>query len=951
MSAVFEASSGLSRAARAVWAKSPNSESAWLPLWRHMDDSAGVAGWLFDCWLAPSVVRRFAADFGGSVVDARAALVFLAGAHDVGKATPAFAVQHELLAQRMRDLGLYSRPKNELRREFVHHSLAGHHILADWLRSRNWERGAARSWGVVLGGHHGAPPDPDIEKNTPEVYPALYGTGIWKSVQVELLDWIAVRSGAAGRLDHWRDVRLSAGFQVLAMGLVIVSDWIASNEDLLPYLGEQLPEVAETPERISRALRDLRLPEPWRPTGVPEDVSELFASRFELPAGARPRPVQYATCDVVRDSSEPGLLIVEAPMGEGKTEAALAAAELLAEKWGAGGVFVALPTQATSDAMFDRVVDWLDAMGADGQRIGGAITLGHGKARFNRLFQGLVREGRMEVGQDEHGGAHRHAVTAHAWLSGRKKASLANFMVGTIDQLLFAGLKSRHLMLRHLGLAGKVVVLDEVHAYDAYMNSYLTRVLTWLGSYRVPVVALSATLPSERRKALVQAYRQGLRFGADGSKVALPEFPSSVDGDIGYPVLTWSDGTRVRTRPVQPSGRGVEIELQLFDGGVEDDLDIVTETLRDALDGGGCAVVIRNTVRRVLATAERLEQEFPGEVIVAHSRFITVDRMRSDRELLDRFGPPSRAMERPHRRIVVASQVIEQSLDADFDVLITDLAPIDLVLQRLGRLHRHQRGRDHNERPEKVRVARAFVTGVDLSGVEPELEPAASQHVYGAYPLLRAAAVLWPRFGSRITLPEDIPVLVQRGYGSEVIEPASWREVVDDARQRWQEKTRTREHKAKQFQIAEPVSPGKAIIGWLAANIGETDDGAQGQGQVRDGKPTLEAMLVIADASGNWRTPDWLPDGSGGRAVPRDEVPSDELARVLSSCGLRLPLEFSSEEAENAVWAVTPPAWEYSPLIYRIPVLVVGEDGWGELAGRRIRYTRKRGLEVFRDGA
>lgn len=931
-----------------MWAKSVNAEGEWLPLWRHMDDAASTAGWLFDRWLAPSVVRRLAAEFGGSLEEARTAVVFLAGAHDIGKATPAFAIQHDTLAQRMRDRGLYSPPSKRdlVDRRLVHHSLAGHHILIEWLTANGWHRGRARCWGVVLGGHHGVPPDPVTEKNSPEFYGECYGTHSWRDVQTELLERVAATTGAARFLQRWQNVMLSAGFQVLATGLVIVADWIASNEELLPYLRDDLPEVTDDPQRVARALGRLRLPEPWRPSDVPEQVGELFRTRFALPEEAQPRPVQHAACEVVTNMSEPGLVIVEAPMGEGKTEAALAASEIMASKWGAGGVFVALPTQATSDAMFARVVDWLDALGDEGQQVAGAITLGHGKARFNRLFRGLVRGSRMEVGRDDAGGGRRHAVAVHSWLSGRKKASLANFMVGTIDQLLFAGLKSRHLMLRHLGLAGKVVVLDEVHAYDAYMNSYLTRVLTWLGAYRVPVVALSATLPSDRRRALLEAYREGRRFGVDGKPVELPELPSTLDGDIGYPVLSWSEGAAVRTRAVEPSGRRTDVAVEILDGGVDDDLDAVVALLRNTLAEGGCAAVVRNTVRRVLATARRLEEEFPGEVTVAHSRFLIADRMRSDGALLDRFGSPSRATGRPGRHIVVASQVIEQSLDVDFDLLITDLAPIDLVLQRMGRLHRHQRGEGQNQRPERVRQARVFVTGVDLSGAVPEFELAAARHIYGEYALLRSAAVLLPRFGGEIALPEDIPALVQRAYGTEWIESYAWREASAEALARWREKTRLREARARDFQIAEPSKPGKAIVGWVSADVGDTDDEGQGQGQVRDGAPTLEAIVVCEDDAGRWRVPEWVSDGAGLR-VPREEIPSEELAQVLATCGLRLPLEFSNADAEEELWAATPPEWEYSPSLYRIPVLVIDENGRGELAGRRFRYTPALGLEVF----
>ncbi|MDR7301409.1 CRISPR-associated helicase Cas3' [Haloactinomyces albus] len=939
----------LSEAARSVWAKSFNEAGDWLPLWQHMDDSADIAGWLFDHWLAPGVVRLLAEEFAGDVTAARAAVTFLAGVHDLGKATPAFAVQNTVLAQRMRDQGLYMPPtKAELpERHLAHHTVAGHHLLIEWLLGKGWQKRSARAWGVVLGGHHGVPPDSAAE-NASRNHPELYGTGAWRTVQQELAERAAVRSGTSERLAEWENLKLSAGFQVLVTGLVIVSDWIASNEDLLPFSTGELPEVSENVERTSRALGELRLPAPWRPNGVPNDVAELFRARFRLPADAAPRPVQHAACEVAGTASEPGLVIIEAPMGEGKTEAALAASETMAARWGTGGVLVALPTQATSDAMFHRVVDWLDAMGAEDQQVGGAITLSHGKARFNRLFQGLVRAGRsIEVGCDEKQDRTPHAVVAHSWLSGRKKSQLANFTIGTIDQLLFAGLKSRHLMLRHLGLAGKVVILDEVHAYDAHMNSYLIKVLTWLGAYRVPVLALSATLPADRRRALLEAYRQGRKYGpGDGAGQDLAAIPADVDGNPGYPLLTWSEGPQVRTKVVEPSGRRTEVSIDVLGGSVEDDLDALTCLLRDALSEGGCAAVVRNTVRRVLDTASRLEQEFPGEVTVAHSRFMAADRMRKDSELLDRFGSPDRAVRRPERHIVVASQVIEQSLDVDFDLLVTDLAPADLVLQRMGRLHRHQRGTGQGDRPSTLRSARAYLTGVDCTQNPPELEPASARHIYGAYWLLRSAAVLQPYFGSSITLPDDIAALVQRAYGPEQVEPEDWRGAVSEAWQQWRERTESRESKARDFQIAAPTRPGKAIIGWVSANVGEADDDAQGQGQVRDGAPTLEVILVQHDESGHWFTPNWLPQGSGKLAIPREETPPDGLAQVMASCSLRLPLTFSNADAEEELWAATPPAWEQSALIYRMPVLPVDADGWGRIGDRQIRYTPEMGLEV-----
>ncbi|MFE9575346.1 CRISPR-associated helicase Cas3' [Nocardia sp. NPDC006044] len=932
----------LSEAARSVWAKSPNDAGEWLPLWQHMDDSADIAGYLFDRWLVPSVVELLAEELGGDRGAARCAVRFLAGVHDLGKATPAFAIQHEGLAQRMRERGLYMPlvRREMVDRQLAHHTVAGHHLLIRWLVDQGWSRRWAVAWGVVLGGHHGAPPDED-DYLLPDSYPHLFGEGVWVQVQRELLCRMAERAGVLDYLDGWGQLRLSVRFQVLVTGIVIVSDWIASNEDLLGFLTGDLPEDVDDPQRSGRALAALALPMPWTPSVIPDEVSEFFATRFSLPPGAAVRPVQAEACDVARAMSEPGLLIIEAPMGEGKTEAALAAAEIMAQRWGAGGLMVALPTQATSDAMFDRVVGWLDRLGADDHQVGGSITLGHGKARLNRLFQGLVQAGkggRAEIDCDHGLGSKtvaRHAVTAHSWLSGRKKAQLANFSVGTIDQLLFAALKSRHLMLRHLGLAGKVVVLDEVHAYDAYMNSYLTKVLTWLGAYRVPVIALSATLPAERRQELMRAYQRGV------DRNVVP----SVSDVVGYPILSWTTRESVQHRRVEPSGRRNSVQVSSLGGRVDDDVDALVALLKEKLSGGGCVLVIRNTVRRVLATAAALEHHFPGEVTVVHARFIAADRMRKDAELLDRFGSPDRAQHRPDRHIVVASQVVEQSLDIDFDLLVTDLAPIDLILQRMGRLHRHQRGAHQAERPPRLRSAQAYIAGVDFTVSPPELEPSAARYVYGEYPLLRAAAVLLPHLGQTISLPDDIAPLVQHAYGTQPAGPESWQDAMSTARQRWRDRCATRAANAETFQLKDPARPGNSLVGWIAADIGETEDDAQGQGQVRDGAPNLEVVVIQQDADGDWFIPSWLSEDHSHVRVPQGLTPSDHLAQVIATCSLRLPLEFSTEQAERELWAATPEEWEFSPLIYRLPALVLDQDGFGEIADRTVRYARDSGLE------
>jgi hypothetical protein len=245
-----------------------------------------------------------------------------------------------------------------------------------------------------------------------------------------------------------------------------MADWIASNAAYFPldplHTADQPPRVpdpARTARRAENGWRALDLPARWTPQPLGSDIDAVFAARFDR-TGMTARPVQAAAVQAAQTMPHPAMLIVEAPMGEGKTEAALLAAEVLAARSGADGCFVALPTRATSDAMFGRVHRWLEAL--PGLPPHASVTLAHGTASLNDTFDGLLRGGNVACVGDSVGEGDDEAPIAHYWLRGRKKGPLAQFVIGTIDQVLFAGLKSRHLMLRHLALAGKVVIIDEV---------------------------------------------------------------------------------------------------------------------------------------------------------------------------------------------------------------------------------------------------------------------------------------------------------------------------------------------------------------------------------------------------------------------------------------------------------------------------------------------------------
>ncbi|WP_079125561.1 type I-E CRISPR-associated protein Cse1/CasA [Streptomyces lushanensis] len=974
----------LTAAARTVWAKHDRTTEKWLPLWRHMADSAAVAGLLWEHWLPRNVKGMVAEVLPGGEDDGRRLAVWLAGTHDIGKCTPAFACQVDELAQVMASAGLGMRTQKQFGddRRMAPHGLASQMLLQEWLEERHgWTRRASAQFSVMAGGHHGVPPD-YMQIHNLDARPELLRTpgpaeAVWARVQKELLDACADVFQVDDRLGDWQKVKLPQTVQVLLTATVIVCDWIASNPDLFPYFPED--HSRSDAERVAAAWEGLRLPTPWAPVEPPGCVTELFASRFALPSGASVRPVQEQAVAMARGMARPGMLVIEAPMGEGKTEAALAVAEVFAARSGAGGCYVALPTMATSNAMFPRLLDWLnrlpgfvppapDAPPGSGEW---SVLLAHAKAALQEDYALLMRESHRTIaavdayGADERPAAPAGAaptglissegkaasadLVAHQWLRGRKKGLLASFAVGTIDQLLMTGLKSRHLALRHLAMAGKVVVIDEVHAYDAYMNTYLDRVLSWLGAYRVPVIVLSATLPASRRRELAEAYT-----GADAAEVAAAS---------GYPLLTAvAPGAVSVTASPAASGRRTDVELERLD----DDVSVLADRLVEELADGGCALVVRNTVDRVTDTAAVLRERFGAEhVTVAHARFIDVDRARKDASLLARFGPPDHDGTSPQRpfgaHIVVASQVAEQSLDVDFDLLVTDLCPVDLLLQRMGRLHRHPRGEHQNERPPRLRRPRCLVTGVDWQTRPAPESVRGSRTVYGAYPLLRSLAVLAPYLGTGdgparpVRLPEDICPLVQRAYGTDEPCPPQWAETVGQARAAHEEVSAGQRQKARVFRLDEVRKAGRPLIGWIDAGVGDADDSRAGRAQVRDSRESLEVLVVMRRADGTLCTLPWLDKGRGGLDLPTDAVPSARAARAAAASGLRLPYHFSlPQELKRALAELEElyiPAWQEkeSHWLAGELVLALDEDCRTSLAGWYLSYDPDEGLLVTRD--
>ncbi|MGN1284014.1 MAG: DEAD/DEAH box helicase, partial [Candidatus Limosilactobacillus intestinavium] len=271
--------------------------------------------------------------------------------------------------------------------------------------------------------------------------------------------------------------------------------------------------------------------------------------------------------------ADPGIIIIEAGMGIGKTEIALTAVEQLSILSKTNGIFMGLPTQATSNAMFSRVDKWVDEL-AEEENANIPIKLMHGKAQFNEENMKLPRA--ENVGE-------QGAVVVNSWFPG-KKSMLADFSIGTIDHLLLMSLKQKHLFLRHLGISGKIVIIDEIHAYDAYMNSYLRQTLQWLGAYHIPVIALSATLPEKKRKELITSYYKGKY-----SKKL--KFTDDWGNNSAYPLLTCLDGNQVKQFDAFPKSNS-SVGNKIIRLNCDDEE--LMEQIANSIKNGGIAGVVVN---------------------------------------------------------------------------------------------------------------------------------------------------------------------------------------------------------------------------------------------------------------------------------------------------------------------------------------------------------------------
>ena len=750
------------------WGKAQPSSSAkapWHPIAYHLLDVASVVAATLR--IRPRTLDRGSALLGMERDDSRRFLVALAGLHDIGKFGRAFqAKRPDLLADRS------ARPplvRPHTKDGFV----LWEKCLADRLGSK-LVRGSAHALKPLMMaafGHHGRPVE--IERSV--LLGPLFDNGDVDAASgcaEHILD-LLLDGTPCPQVDEARAVAASWW----TAGLITVCDWVGSHQEWFPYATPTAPVNeywSRVQELAASAVRSAGLiPCAPAPTRSFHQVTGLAQVHVPTPAQVWASTVSLPPL--------PTLFLLEDVTGAGKTEAAHMLIHRLMAAGRATGAYWAMPTQATANAMFDRQKK---AIGGLFESQGGqvpSLILAHGQSRCHAGFREIVLGGAVgpsSSGEDELNGAEpTSVVAAAAFLADDRRAGfLADVAAGTVDQAILGVLPSRFNTVRLFGLADKILVIDEAHAYDAYVNAELKTLLTFHAGLGGTAILLSATLSHKQRDDFVREWQSacGRRVRAKGWG-ATPEDALRVRNH-DYPLAT----------VVPANGDAIESALdaaalsrRTLNVRFATNLADVEEEIISASHAGATVTWIRNTVDSCVEAARCLRAR-GVDAIVFHARFAQGDRQQREGEVTSLFGKEAVA-EKRRGRVLIATQVIEQSLDLDFDMMFSDLAPIDLLLQRAGRLWRHRErnaARQGASAPTLVIVGPVFDEDPPPSWIPSELLPW-TEAVYARSGVLwRTARAMWPR--RSVSIPDDVRKLIESVYASDEA-PSALREKDDRA--------------------------------------------------------------------------------------------------------------------------------------------------------------------------
>ena len=646
---------------------------------------------------------------------------------------------------------------------------------------------------------------------------------LWVTMQDELEEMLAQRFLQGEELRMPRSVDAAC---MLISSLIILMDWVVSSElfDDAEHMNEK-----EIKACASKALSLYNLIS----NNVFPTVT-FFQNMF--PKILQPRPLQQA-CNSLNEQAT--ITIIEAPMGEGKTEAALFMAARACNAHHSRGIYMALPSQATSNQIYTRMNAMLD-------------DLHYGNARLLHSTAFITQQLPDEFATED------EAIAAK-WIRPSRMGFLGANAVGTVDQAMATVLSTKFSSIRLAGLSNKILIIDEIHAYDMYMAQIIETLLRWCCGCGIPVILLSATLQMAQKKRYLAC------FGTN------PDIHLTAQ----YPLLTQvlPDGS-IQQTPVDATAHYTFTFQPVH---MSDNEETISKMAAEMTKDGGCMAIMVNTVRKAQKIFQSLQTIADDSIAIFlfHSRFPLGRRTEIEKQCVEAFGRDRTY--RPKKAILVATQVVEQSIDLDFDGMISELAPMDLLLQRAGRLHRHR----SNSRPDAFfdPVLHVILPPADAN-ITVDRRYGASGYVYDPFLLYNTEQQL--KSVRIVRIPEDIRSLVEEVYAT----------VTKENREAWLKRSLQgllEKNKAKACIWPMP-QPDTFFLAETTAyfDIPDLDDGMEtsAEASTRLGDDSVRVAFCMEDDFDRFQS--------------QAMTPQEQILLYMSSVSIRIkPLFFSG--SENAV--------------------------------------------------
>ena len=638
----------LERFAYSLWAKLTPYKS----LYHHMYETGMLCKALLEKTTYSPLVDLFHSymfkddDTFMSNTDIIQTVSFLIACHDIGKASAGFQKKAlesddyhiefvlDTIAKEKMECGL-------TKSDGFRHEIVSSIIMKDYLKECGLDSRTVRGISEVYKNHH-------LTLVEDESYSKIFeeeNKEKWDKVNHILLDKLKADFDPALPFAVKKEFRNI--FDTLLLSLMYRCDWMASS-----LFSQEVTKDQSYAEYVQQTIDEY-----ISYLGIHKieynEIKNVTSIKELFPFLKKLRPLQSQAERIGNSDMEWECAIIEDETGSGKTEAGVYLAYKAMLSHGKQGIYFGLPTGTTEEAMNPRIQQCLDELFP-----GHKIKVRHASQRSWLLNDNDVEDDEKDV---------RFENTTH-----RLQKLMYPYATGTVDQIELGVLRNKFAIIQLMDLSTKVVIIDEMHAYDAYMRGVLFRSLEWLKAYHVPVVIMSATLPDIIKKDIYKVYSK--------------EPFTHVDA---YPLVTLL-GNTVTTYPVI-STKQKELFFdckQIYDS----DEAILTLSQETIKDGGNLAIIV-NSVKKAIALYDLAVKTLDTSkipVLLFQGRVTLEAKEKNTKKLLSLYSKQAKEKGfRPEKSIVIATQLLEQSIDVDFDYMISELAPIDLLLQRAGRLRRH----------------------------------------------------------------------------------------------------------------------------------------------------------------------------------------------------------------------------------------------------------------------